>query len=82
MENIVGITDLRANAKYLVDNLTPFQDVTIIRHAKPVALLVHPDRLEKLINRIEDLEDQLAVAQGGDAIPYAQARTELGLDEG
>lgn len=81
MENIVGITDLRAHAKHLVDNLTPFQDVTIIRHAKPVALLVHPDRLEKLFARIEDLEDQLALTEPSDPIPYAQARKELGLTD-
>jgi prevent-host-death family protein len=77
MEKIVGITEFRDQAKALIDRLGD-RDVIVVRHSKPVAVLVHPDRLERLYERIEDLEDQLALHNlTGELIPHDVAMKEL-----
>lgn len=83
MDTTVGITEFRSQAKRLVDQLTPSQDVVVLRHNRPVAVLVHPERLGRLLERIEDLEDTAAIAQAADEapIPYEQHRQELDLDD-
>lgn len=59
-ETIIGITEFRDQAKQLVDQLEA-GDVVLIRHSRPVGRLIHPDRFERLLTRIEDLEDEVAV---------------------
>jgi PHD/YefM family antitoxin component YafN of YafNO toxin-antitoxin module len=61
-QTIVGVTDMRQQLKELIDAL-PERDVILIRHGRPVAVMVHPDRLDALIERCEDLEDRAVVAE-------------------
>lgn len=78
MDKLVGITEFRDQAKQLIDQLSG-ENVIVLRRSSPVAVLIHPDRLERLYERIEDLEDQLALAapDRGDLIPHKMARKEL-----
>lgn len=39
------------------------RNVVVLRHNRPVGVLVHPDRLERLIERVEDLEDYAAALE-------------------
>ena len=57
---MIGITQLRDNTRDLIDRVE-VADLLVLRRNQPVAVIIHPDRLAQLIDRIEDLEDALAV---------------------
>jgi prevent-host-death family protein len=61
-QRFVGVTDLRDSIRELLDEVVE-RDVIVLRHNQPVAVLVHPERIERLITRIEDLEDYVAVLE-------------------
>lgn len=76
-QTIVGIAELRTQTKTLFGEL-PDHDVVVVRYATPVAIIIHPDRLEHLVARIEDLEDQVAVLSAtGDLVPQDVAEKQL-----
>lgn len=56
--------------------------VTLLRHGRPVAVVVSPQRYEELLEAEEDLEDveafDEAMAEAGDAIPWEQVKVDLG----
>lgn len=58
------------------------QAVTLLRHGKPVAVVVSPERYDELLQAEEDLEDveafDAAMAEAGDAIPWEQVKVDLG----
>jgi prevent-host-death family protein len=58
--NMIGITDLRQNAKNVVDNLGD-QAVVVVSRSKPVAVLMRPELLEALEDRIDELEATIAI---------------------
>ncbi len=58
-EQLVGITELRDHAKALIEQVE-VSDLVVLRRNRPVARIIPPDRLEQLIDRIEDLEDALS----------------------
>ena len=59
---LIGVTEARESFKELLEEVQR-RDVVFLRHNRPVAMLVKPDRLERLFRRIEDLEDELAVRE-------------------
>jgi prevent-host-death family protein len=61
--NMIGITDLRQNAKNVVDRLRthPDQAMVIVSRSKPVAVLMRPELLEALEDRIDELEATVAI---------------------
>jgi len=59
---LVGVTEARERLKELLDEVGE-KNVVVLRRNQPVAVMVHPDRLEKLMERIEDLEDTVAVLE-------------------
>ena len=61
-ERFVGVTDLRDSIRELLDEVVE-RDVIVLRHNQPMAILVHPDRVDNLIKRIEDLEDYVSVLE-------------------
>lgn len=56
--------------------------VTLLRHGKPVAVIVSPDRYDELLEAEEELEDveafDAAMAEAGDSIPWEQVKVDLG----
>lgn len=78
MDRIVPISEARAN---LTDLITETADhpVYLLRHGKPVAVLLDAEKYDRLIEHIEDLEDTIAVDKAraaNDYIPF-----ELSHDE-
>jgi prevent-host-death family protein len=56
-ETFVGITEARERFKDLIDQLEE-NDVVVLRHNHKVAMIVDPEKIERLVSRIEDLEDE------------------------
>lgn len=56
--------------------------VFLERYGHPAAVLVSPERYEKLIAALEDVEDvaafDAAMSEEGPNIPWEQAKTDLG----
>jgi prevent-host-death family protein len=59
---LIGVSEARDRLKELVDEVQN-RDVIVLRHNRPVALLVAPDRVERLLDRIEDLEAQVGLLE-------------------
>jgi PHD/YefM family antitoxin component YafN of YafNO toxin-antitoxin module len=59
---LVGVTEARVRLRELLQTLGD-RNVVVLRHNRPVAVLTHPDRLERLIGRVEDLEDYVAALE-------------------
>ncbi len=71
MDRVVSITEARATLPDLLVEATQ-REVFILRHNKPVGVLLNPAKYEALLDRLEDLEDSLAVvtADPADSIPW------------
>ncbi len=71
MDRVVSITQARATLPDLLIEATE-REVFILRHNKPVGVLLGPAKYEALLDRLEDLEDSLAVATAdpADSIPW------------
>jgi prevent-host-death family protein len=76
---LIGVSEARDRFKDLVDEVQK-RDVVVLRHNRPVALLVAPDRIERLLDRIEDLEDHVALLEHrlnpDDVVPLKEAIAE------
>lgn len=78
---LVPVTEARARMNELVMEIVPKRDVVLVRRSRPVAIVVSPDRYEAMLQRIEDLEDQLSVLEArlsgdkGTPIDEAASRT-------
>ncbi len=59
-ELMIGVTEARTRLRELVEEVAE-RPVLILRRNHPVAAMVSPDRLERLYDRIEDLEDEVAL---------------------
>lgn len=59
---LVGVTEARERLKELLEKVGD-RDVVVLRRNAPVAVMMHPDRVEKLWERIEELEDYVAVLE-------------------
>ncbi len=72
--HLIGITDLRTNAKAVISHLDE-HPVTILSRSKPVGVLIHPARWEQLMDQLDDLEAQIALTEREhDTVPIADAR--------
>lgn len=81
-EKIVGVTDFRTKTKELLSEIKD-HDIVIVRNNAKVGVVVDPDRLDRLIDRIEDLEDENAILRHklnpGGSVPLHQVTEDLGL---
>lgn len=77
MDRIVPISEARANLTALLEE-THDHEVYLIKHGKPVGVLLDADKYERLLDRIEDLEDELALAEPSDPIPFERSTPSLG----
>lgn len=60
MDRLVGVTEARDGFRDLLEEVET-RDVVVLRHNKPVAVMVNPAKIERLFGRIEDLEDEVAI---------------------
>ena len=80
---LVPITEAKAKLTELVRDAAT-EDVLLLRHGRPAAILVAPDRLDALHDQIEELEDRLSVFESLDhgpegRIPLEKLGVELGM---
>ncbi len=82
---LVPITEARTRMRELVDRLDESSAVVFLRHSRPAAVLVSPERYDELVDRIEHLEAQLSVlhaqANPDEVEDWAGLRSEIASDE-
>lgn len=83
MDNLVPLTEAK-NRLHEIIRRAQDENMIVLRHGRPVAVIVAPDAYETLLEEIEDLKDRLSVAEarleGSDLnIPIEKVRVELGL---
>jgi prevent-host-death family protein len=59
---LIPVSDAKAKLTELVRD-SGSEDVILLRYGRPAAVLMSTDRFDALMERIEDLEDSLAVAE-------------------
>ncbi len=85
MIHTTSVTELRDRLSETIDSLTDDHAVMVVRHSKPAAYLVSPEMFEKLLERIEDLEDQVDMKKAlndykkGKAVEADEVFKRLGL---
>ena len=70
---LVTVTEAKARLGELIREATE-QDVVVVRHGHPAAVLVGAERYDALLEELEDLKDRLSV--------YESAHSEAGLRVG
>jgi len=69
MDRIVPISEARASLGELLDEADD-HEVYILRHGKPVGVLLSVAAYQKTLDVIEDLEDEVSVLRAGDSVPF------------
>ena len=70
---LVTVTEAKARLGELIREATE-EDVVVVRHGHPAAVLVGAERYDALLEELEDLKDRLSV--------YESAQSEPGLRVG
>jgi prevent-host-death family protein len=83
-EILVPLSEAKARFHELVRELSE-REVLLLRHGRPVGVLMGYEAYEALLERLEELEDRLAVfearEEGEDArTSWAKVKVEAGLD--
>ena len=64
--------------------LSQSEAVFLERHGKKAAVLVSPERFDRMMDALEEIEDEYAfdaaMAEEGENIPWAQAKADLGWE--
>jgi antitoxin StbD len=80
MSELVSISKARARLSELVRQSRD-DDVVLMNHSTPVAVIVSADRYEAMLEEIEDLKDRLSVHEREDVTVSAdKLAAELGLN--
>lgn len=78
----LSISDARADLAKAI-NRAKKNPVTILRHGKPIAILINPSLFERFVESIEELEDiaafDEALSDKDPTIPWEQVKKDLGL---
>lgn len=81
MSVLIAVSKARARLSELVRQSRD-DDVVLMNHSTPVAVIVAADRYEALLEEIEDLKDRLSVHERtGVTIPADKLAAELGLGQ-
>lgn len=80
-QELVTLSDAKVRLHELVRGL-PERDVLLLRHGRPVAAMVSYSKFEALIERLEDLQDRIAVLEAQHEppdmmVPWEQLKAEL-----
>lgn len=79
MSALVPISKARAKLSELIRQSRD-EDVVLMNHAKPVAIIIGAERYDALLDELEDLRDRLSVhEQTGVTISARKLMAELGL---
>ncbi|HEX2295492.1 MAG TPA: type II toxin-antitoxin system Phd/YefM family antitoxin [Actinomycetota bacterium] len=83
-EQLVNVSEVKGRLYELIRELASRPVFLLLRHGKPVAALVGYDTWARLIERVEDLEDRIAVyeahAEEADMkVPWEKVKAEAGL---
>jgi antitoxin StbD len=83
MGRTVSLTEAKAKLNELVRDAQD-DNVVLVRHGQPAAVMVSPQHYEGLLEEIEDLKDRLALHASGPSdlnVPLSVVRSELGEAE-
>lgn len=58
---LVPLTEARSRIYDLIRQVLPQRNVVLLRHGRPVGVLMDPTRYEQLLDRLETLEDEISV---------------------
>lgn len=83
MDKLVPLTEAKNHLHEIVRQAQD-DNVVILRHGRPVAVVISPSTLDGLLEEIEDLKDRLSVMESRlDAddmrVPWEKVKVELGL---
>lgn len=80
MDHIIGVTEAKAQLTKLIRDAES-HDVILLRHGRPAAVLISPQRLDALHERLEDAEDRLSVYErDGVTVDYEKVSAEVTSD--
>ena len=78
----LSVSEARENFSEAVEDAQK-KPVQILKHGKPVAVLINPSLFEKFLDSMEELEDiadfDMAIASKSKMIPWAQVKADLGI---
>ena len=78
----LSVSEARENFSEVVEDAQK-KPVQILKHGKPVAVLINPSLFEKFLDSMEELEDiadfDKAIASKSKMIPWAQVKADLGI---
>ena len=79
MSMLVPISEARAQLSKLVRRAAD-EDVVLMNHGHPVAILIAAKRYDAMLDEIEDLRDRLSVHErDGVTMPLSKLVAELGI---
>lgn len=82
MAEFVPVSEAKARLTDLVRR-SEGEDVVLTRHGRPAAVLMSTERHARLMEQLDDLEDQLSAYESERdddvAVPWEKLRAELGL---
>lgn len=84
-EDFVTVSEAKIGIHKIIAGLGERTAVLLLRHGKPVAALLDYSRYVGLLNRIEELEDQLAVGEAqrdlanGMTVGWEKVKADAGL---
>lgn len=85
MIRTASVTELRDRLAETIDGLNTDNAIMVVRYSKPAAYLISPAMFENLLERIEDLEDQVDMQsalidyRAGKAVDAEEVFKRLGL---
>ena len=79
----LSVSEARENFSEAVEDAQK-KPVQILKHGKPVAVLINPSLFEKFLDSMEELEDiadfDQAKSDKSKMIPWAQVKADLGIE--
>lgn len=82
MAEFAAISEAKGKLSELVRD-SDVEDVVLVRHGRPAAVMLSARRHAELMEMLDDLEDRLSVyeSEGDVTIPLEKLRIELGIEE-
>lgn len=82
MTTLVPVSEARVRLAELIEEADG-EEVLLLKHGRPVGVLLSHDGYERLLDHIEDLEDELSVRRAGEdgpPISLDKLKAELGIE--